>query len=99
MNPYTRAHVVVPDGISEPVRNVLIRNIEMLYKGELRGNPAQGRYIISTNGQWELEIETKLRTGIEYQGRLSIHCFSPETPETLGEPPRRTFTRRTHHWH
>ena len=96
MNPYTRAHVAIPDGLSEQARNVLIRNIEMLYQGESKGHPEQGRYTISTNGQWELEIETKLRTGFEYHGRLSIHCFSPGMQE---QPARRTFRRRTHHWH
>jgi hypothetical protein len=95
MNPYTRAHVVIPDGLSEAARITLIQNLEMLYQGEPRGHPSQGRYIISTNGQWELEIETKLRTGIEYQGRLSIHCFSPEKQG----PPPGSFMRRTHHWH
>ena len=96
MNPYTRAHVVIPEGLSPAARIALIRNIEMIYQGEQRGHPTQGRYVISTNGQWELEIETKLRTGIEYQGRLSIHCFSPErqVQQAAG-----SFARRTHHWH
>lgn len=95
MNPYTRAHVVIPEELPPEARVILIRNIEMVYQGELKGDPAQARYVISTNGQWELEIETKLRTGIEYQGRLSIHCFSPEKPISTASG----FNRRTHHWH
>jgi len=95
MNPYTRAHVLIPDGISDAARSVLIRNLQMLYQGAVKGHPAQGRYLISTNGQWELEIETKLRTGLDYHGRLSIHCFSPERPVAR----RGNFVRRTHHWH
>ncbi len=95
MNPYTRAHVTIPNGLSETARIALVHNIEMLYQGQPRVHSSRGRYVISTNGQWELEIETKLRTGIEYQGRLSIHCFSPERQvQTSG-----SFTRRTHHWH
>jgi hypothetical protein len=95
MNPYTRAHVTIPDELTEAARIALVHNLEMLYQGEPRGHPSQGRYAISTNGQWELEIETKLRTGIEYQGRLSIHCFSPEKQRQTSS----SFTRRTHHWH
>ncbi len=68
MNPYTRAHVRIPAELSEGARMVLIRNLEMLYQGVVKGHPSHGRYIISTNGQWELEIETKLRTGLDYHG-------------------------------
>ena len=95
MNPYTRAYVSIPEGLSEEARVALIQNMEMLYQGQPRGLRSQGRYMIFTNGQWELEIETKLRTGIDYQGRLSIHCFSPKLP--LVE--RGDTIRRTHHWH
>lgn len=95
MNPYTRAYVAIPEGLSDLARVTLIQNLEMLYQGRPKGIRSQGRYVISTNGQWELEIETKLRTGIDYQGRLSIHCFSPERLR----PMRSGQLRRTHHWH
>ncbi|HWB60527.1 MAG TPA: hypothetical protein VG733_13615 [Chthoniobacteraceae bacterium] len=95
MNPYTRAHVVIPGDLTQPVREALVRNLMRLYNGEPKGHPAHGRFVISTNGQWELEIETNLRSGIEYKGRLSIHCFSPAwQPEA-----HRRAGRRTHHWH
>lgn len=95
MNPYTRAYVMIPEELSEMARVALIRNLEMLYQGRPRGIRSPARYLIYTNGQWELEIETKLRTGVDYQGRLSIHCFSPERTRL----PRPVSLRRTHHWH
>lgn len=95
MNPYTRAYVVIPGELSEEARGTLIQNIEMLYQGQQRGHASQDRYVIFTYGQWELEIETKLRTGVEYNGRLSIHCFSPKEPV----PAAGSFVRRTHHWY
>ena len=94
MNPYTRAHVKIPDDLSESDRSALIRNLKVFYQAEPKGDPSLGRYMITTNGQWQLEIETRLRSGIDYHGRLSIHCFSPETP-----PPARKSYRRTHHWY
>jgi len=99
MNPYTRAHVFIPDELPEAERMALIRNIRTLYRGEPSGHPSRGRYCISTLGQWQLEIETRLRAGVEYQGRLSIHCFSPEENGHSASAARRMITRRTHHWH
>ena len=87
--------MTIPDDLSEEARVALVHNLKMLYKAEPRGHPAHGRYVIATNGQWELEIETKLRSGIDYKGRLSIHCFSPDKPR----PARGGVLRRTHHWH
>ena len=95
MNPYTRAHVTIPEELSESARIALVRNLQMLYQAKPRGHPSSGRYVISTRGEWELEIETKLRNGIDYHGRLSIHCFSPERRH----PARSSNHRRTHHWY
>ena len=87
--------MTIPGGLSEAARLALVRNIGMLYQGEPRGHPLQERFVICTYGQWELEIETKLRTGVEYEGRLSIHCFSPENNRRA----QSNIIRRTHHWH
>jgi len=94
MNPFTHAYVYIPAELGEASRTVLVRNLQSFYKGEPASHPSRGRYLIYTFGQWQLEIETKLRTGVDYHGRLSIHCFSPQRDARI----RGGYTRNAHRW-